>query len=346
MSGRQRDDAADTQRGGRPKLEDVAAHVGLSVASVSLVLNNSPGPSERTRERVLHAAAELGYRPDRTASLLARRRSHLLGVMMEIRSTFHAELVEDIHTIAEQVGYDVVLSATTRDRSEQRAIESLLDFRCEGLLLLGPDTPASRLAALARRVPVVAVGRRIDGADIDVVRSADHKGVRQAVDHLVELGHRDIAYVDGGRGTIAADRRRGYRDAMRAHDLGDNAWVLPGDHTEESGTRAARRMLSEGHVPTAVVAFNDRCALGLYDAFTRAGLDVPGGVSVVGYDDSPLSRLAHIDLTTVSQSTRDQAERAVAAAVQRLDEGRTEPTRVVLTPRLVARATTAAPSRR
>jgi DNA-binding LacI/PurR family transcriptional regulator len=332
------------QRGRRPKLEDVAAHVGVSVASVSLVLNNSPGPSARTRERVLEAAAELGYRPDRTASLLARRRSHLLGVMMEVRSTFHAELVEEIHTVAEKVGYDVVLSATTRDRSEQRAVESLLDFRCEGLLLLGPDTPAAGLAALGRQVPVVAVGRRVDGPGIDVVRSADDKGVGQAVDHLVDLGHRDIVFVDGGRGTIAADRRRGYRNAMRRHHLHERIRVLPGDHTEESGTRAAQRMLSEGHVPTAVMAFNDHCAVGLCDALTRAGLDVPGAVSVAGYDDTQLSRLAHVDLTTVNQNTREQAEHAVAAAVQRLDEGRVQPRHVVLTPHLVVRGTTAAPA--
>ncbi len=331
------------QRGRRPKLEDVATHVGVSVASVSLVLNNSPGPSARTRERVLEAAAELGYRPDRTASLLARRRSHLLGVMMEVRSAFHAELVEEIHAVAEQVGYDVVLSATTRDRSEQRAVESLLDFHCEGLLLLGPDTPAAGLVALARQVPVVAVGRRVDSADIDVVRSADDKGVGLAVEHLVALGHREIVFVDGGRGTIAADRRRGYRNAMRRHDRHEHIRVLPGDHTEESGTRAAQQMLSEGRLPTAVVAFNDHCAVGLYDALTRAGLDVPGAVAVVGYDDTQLSRLAHVDLTTVNQNTREQAEHAVAAAVERLDEGRSQPKRVVLTPRLVVRATTAAP---
>ena len=328
----------------RPRLEDVAALVGMSPASVSMVLSNAPGPSAATRERVLAAAAELGYRPDRTASLLARRRTHLVGVQMVVGSAFHAELVEDLYEAAEQQGYDVVLSAVTRTRDERRATETLVDFRCEALILLGPVAPAAQLAALGRQLPVVVIGRRVDGDKVDVVRSADADGVGQAVDHLAGLGHRSIAYVDGGRGTIAADRRRGYRTAMRRHRLADHIRVIAGDHTEAAGARAARLLLDEGRpLPSAVVAYNDHCALGLLDAFNRAGLEVPAGVSVVGYDDSSLSRLAHVNLTTVSQDARRQAEHALAAAVERLDQGRTTHREVVLAPHLVVRGTTGPP---
>jgi DNA-binding LacI/PurR family transcriptional regulator len=316
----------------------------MSPASVSMVLSNAPGPSAATRERVLAAAAELGYRPDRTASLLARRRTHLVGVQMVVGSAFHAELVEDLYEAAERQGYDVVLSAVTRTRDERRATETLVDFRCEALILLGPVAPAAQLAALGRQLPVVVIGRRVAGDGVDVVRSADADGVGQAVDHLAGLGHRAIAYVDGGRGTIASDRRRGYRTAMRRHGLGDQVRVLAGDHTEAAGTRAARALLaSGGGLPTAVVASNDRSALGLLDAFTRAGVEVPGQVSVVGYDDSTLSRLAHVNLTTVSQDARRQAEHAVAAAVERLEGGRTGHREVVLAPHLVVRGTTGPP---
>jgi DNA-binding LacI/PurR family transcriptional regulator len=324
----------------RPRLEDVAARVGMSPASVSMVLSNAPGPSAATRERVLAAAAELGYRPDRTASLLARRRTHLVGVLMDVRSVFHAELVEDIHEAAEQQGYDVVLSTVTRTRDERRAIETLVDFRCEALVLLGPVAPASYLSALARHLPVVVVGRRVAAAGVDVVRSADDEGVGQAIDHLAGLGHRAIAFIDGGKGPIASDRRRGYRTAMRRHRLGDHIWIIPGDHTEAAGTRAAQTLVGEGKLPSAVVASNDRCALGFLDALNRAGVDVPGAISVVGYDDSTLSRLAHVNLTTVSQDARRQAEQAVAAAVERLDNGRTAHREVVLSPNLVVRGTT------
>jgi DNA-binding LacI/PurR family transcriptional regulator len=335
--------AAAGTAGRRPRLEDVAARVGLSTASVSLVLRNAPGPSAETRQRVLEAAAALRYRPDRTASLLARRRTHLLGVTLEIRNPFHAELVEHLHAAAEQRGYELVLSALTRTRDEQRAVESLLDLRCEALILLGPDAPVPRLSALGRQVPVVAVGRRIPGAGIDVVRTADDVGVAQAVDHLVGLGHRAVAFVDGGAGAIATDRRRGYRHAMRRQGLDAQVRVVPGDHTEEAGARAAATLLADGARPTAVVAFNDLAAVGLLDALTRASVDVPRDVSLVGYDDSSLSRLAHVNLTTVSQNTDEQARRAVDAAVERLDGGRAEPREVVLLPHLVVRGTTAPP---
>jgi DNA-binding LacI/PurR family transcriptional regulator len=326
----------------RPRLEDVAARVEMSPASVSMVLTGAPGPSAATRARVRQAAAELGYRPDRTASLLARRRTHLVGVLLDVRSAFHAELVEDIHEAAEHQGYDVVLSTVTRTRDERRAIETLVDFRCEALVLLGPVAPASDLRALARQLPVVVVGRRVDADGVDVVRSADDEGVGLAVDHLVGLGHRAIAFIDGGKGPIASDRRRGYRTAMRRHRLGDHLWIIPGDHTEAAGTRAAQTLLGDGRLPSAVMASNDRCALGFLDALIRAGVAVPGATSVVGYDDSTLSRLAHVNLTTVSQDARRQAEHAVAAAVQRLDNGRTAHREVVLAPHLVVRGTTGA----
>lgn len=334
---------AGGRRTPRPRLDDVAEQVGVSAATVSLVLRGVPGPSELTRDRVLRAADQLGYRADRTASLLARRRAHLLGVLLDVRNQFHAELIEHLHEAAEKVGYDLVLSTVTGTRSEQRAVETLLDFRCEALILLGPDAPRARLEALERQRPVVLVGRRLSGSGADVVRSADGVGVGQAVDHLISLGHRDIAFLDGGRGAIATDRRRGYRKAMRRHGLDDQIRVVAADQTEEAGARATRSLVESGDLPSAVIAFNDRCALGVLDSLTRAGLDVPAACSVVGYDDSALAQLAHVSLTTVNQDARQQAAVAVAAALERLDHGRSEAREVVLSPRLVVRRTTAAP---
>jgi DNA-binding LacI/PurR family transcriptional regulator len=329
--------------GKRPRLEDVAARVGLSTASVSLVLRGVSGPSERTRQRVLKAAADLGYQVDRTASLLASRRTRLLGVMVDVHRPFHAELVEHLHTAAEAVGYDLVLSTQTRTRDEHTAVETLLAFRSEAMILLGPTVPADTLAALDRKSPVIAVGRRIADAALDVVRTADDDGVGQIVDHLVGLGHRAITYVDGGKGVIATDRRRGYRTAMRHHGLDTHIRVLRGDHTEAAGERAARKLLDGDALPTAVVTYNDQSAIGVLAALARAGVAVPGQVSVAGYDDDTLSRLSCFNLTTVSQNAEEQARHAVAAAVERLDHGRTEPREVVLPPHLVIRGTTAEP---
>lgn len=330
----------------RVRLEDVAAAVGVSTASVSLVLRGVPGPSAATREKVLAAATRLGYRPDRAASLLAARRSRLIGVMLDVHSSFHAELVTDLHETVEQNGYDLVLSTITRHRDEQRAVETLLDSRCEALVLLGAEAPDERLDELDRQLPVVVVGRRLGGAGmpepgVDVVRVADDDGVGQAVEHLVGLGHRDIAYIDGGSGTIAEIRCDGYRTAMAAAGLATT--VLAGGKDEAAGTAAGAVLLRGGRLPTAVVAFNDRAAVGLMDSFVRAGVDIPGQVSVVGYDDDLVARLAHIDLTTISQDTGRLAEHAMALLVERLDGGRTEHREVVLPPRLVVRTTTAPP---
>ena len=325
----------------RPRLADVAARAGVSTASVSLVLRGEPGPSAETRERVLAAAAELSYRADRTASMLARRRRHLLGVLLDVRNPFHAELVEELHAEADKAGYEVVLSTLTRHRDEERAIETLLDFRCEALILLGPDSSEGVLDRLAADVPCVVVGRTVRHADVDVVRPADDVGVDAALHHLIALGHSRITFVDGGRGVVAATRRRGYRRAMRRAGL--VAEVVSGDHTEEGGVRAGRHLATEHELPTAVMASNDRLAVGVMDAFVRAGIDVPGQVSVVGYDDSTLARLAHIDLTSVNQDAPAQAHEAVQAAVSRLDAGRTRRYEAVLVPHLIVRGSTAPP---
>ena len=323
----------------RPRLEDVAAEVGVSPASVSLVLRGVPGPSAETRERVLAAAARLGYRADRTASLLARTRTRLLGVPVVLRDAFRAELAEEVQLAADARGYAVALNAITPTSDEMRVAEALLDLRSEALLLLAPELSPAALAALGARVPVVVIGRHVAPDGFDVVRVADEVGVGEAVDHLVGLGHRRIVHVDGGEAAMAPDRRTGFLAALRRHGLGAGR-VLRGGGVAAAGAAAARELLAGAELPTAVVAANDRCAIGLLDVFLRAGVRVPQDVSVVGYDDGELARLDHIDLTTVSQEAPEQAARAVAAAVERLDGDRTEPSETVLGPRLVVRGST------
>ncbi|MEU5297634.1 LacI family DNA-binding transcriptional regulator [Streptomyces umbrinus] len=331
--------------GKRPTLADVAARAGVSTALVSIVMREAKGAGAATRERVLEAAREIGYRPDSRARLLRSSRSRLLGVQFGLQHPFHTDLVEGIYAAAESAGYQVALSAVAPSRSERQAVETLLGDRCEALILLGPQAPAARLAELSAHLPVVSVVRRLrpPAAGVDVVRTADDEGARQAVDHLVALGHRDIAHVDGGKAPGAADRRRGYRTAMNRHGLADRARVLPGGLTEEDGATAARALLDARPRPTAVLAFNDRCATGVLDAFLRARVPVPDEISVVGFDNSHLARLAHIDLTTVGQDASRLAELAVGRAVARLEGEERSGTETVIAPHLVTRGTTAAP---
>ncbi|WP_337060870.1 LacI family DNA-binding transcriptional regulator [Kineococcus sp. G2] len=356
----------------RPTLKDVAARAGVSKGLASLALRGVPGPNPQTARRVVAAAAELGYRADRAATALALHRSRLLGVTLSVRNAFHAEMVEAIQETAEDAGYEVVLSAVTRRRGERGAVETLLDSRCEALLLLGPELPEPELVELDARTPVVVVGRRTGGGltstgagrrsaasthgqggggggssgRLDVVRTADETGIAAAVEHLAALGHRRIAHVSGGPGRIAEDREHGFLTTTAALDLSRHCFVLRGSSSEEAGAVAGRSLLrsrQQGReLPTAVVCFNDRVAVGLIDVLVRAGVEVPARVSVVGYDDSDLARLGHVQLTSVSQEPVTQARHAVEAALERIDGGREEHRQIVLAPRLVVRASTAA----
>ncbi len=326
-----------------PTMRDVAEEAGVSKALVSIVFRGVPGASDQTRARVFAAAEQIGYRTNRTASMLALRRTRHLGVAMRLRNAFHAEVVEAIQAATDQAGYEIVLSIVTDRHDEARAVETLLEFRCEAVILLGSQQSREALARLASAVPVILIGRQDAPDAIDVVRSADDRGLGMLVDHLVGMGHRRIAHVDGGRGTIAGDRRRGYRSAMRRHGLLDDALVITGGPTEEDGWRAAEQLLGGEELPTAVVAFNDNCAFGVLGRLARAGIGVPGEVSVTGYDDAAIARYASVDLTTVSQEGETQATWAVEAAIARLEGEPDEVRRLVVEPVLVTRGTTGAP---
>jgi DNA-binding LacI/PurR family transcriptional regulator len=324
-----------------PTMKDVARAAGVSKALVSMIFRDVAGPNATTKERVLRTAGEIGYRRNRTASLLARRRTKHLGVAMVLGSTFHAELAEHVQAAADERGYEIVLSTITRAHSEERAIETLLEFRCEALLLLGPELSSRQIASLSQYHPVVVLGRPMACDTVDVVRASDAVGIRQAVDHLVQLGHRRIAYVTGGSGSISTGRRRGYESAMRVRRLTAELQIVAGGHTERDGARAAELLLAEAARPTAVIAFNDHCAVGIADTLRRRSVPVPEAISVVGYDDSPIARLGAIDLTSVSQEPQQQATLAVQAAVERLDGLRVPRRDQVVRPRLVVRGSTA-----
>ncbi|WP_326762601.1 LacI family transcriptional regulator [Streptomyces phaeochromogenes] len=322
-------------------MADVAEKAGVSRALVSIIFRNQPGASEETRQRVLRVADEIGYRPDSAARLLARGRSRTLGVMFTVHQTFHTDLIEGIYAEVERLGYEVLLSGATQGRSERKAVEALLSHRCEAVILLGSFAEPSFLDELGRRTVAVSVSRRVPHAHVDFVHTAEGKGVRQAMDHLVELGHRRIVHIDGGTGPGSAERRRAYRAAMRRHGLESEARVIPGDHTERSGIETGRLLLAERDqgqpLPTAVLAGNDRSAMGLLMTLTRAGVEVPRDLSVVGYDDSHLSHLMPIGLTTVRQDAGLMAEYAVRFAVERLEKPELEPREAVLDPKLVVR---------
>jgi len=329
--------------GSRPvTMSDVAARSGVSRALVSIVFRGVPGASDQNRELVMRAAEELGYRPDRRASLLGSSRSRTIGVVFGLHHEFHTELVERLYQAVGATGFDLALGATAPTRDERTAVQSLLEFRCEALVLIGPAMQRRRLEELARQVPVVVVARDFRTPAFDVVRTDDELGARLAVEHLVQLGHRAIVHVDGRRAPGAAQRRRGYRDAMAAAGLAGRARIVPGGLSDEDGELAAAELFSRRGRPTAVAAFNDHCAAGLLASVRQRGIDVPADLSVVGYDDSHIAGLSTIGLTTVAQDSQALADAALRLAVRRTDDATAAPAEIVVPPHLVVRSTTAA----
>ena len=334
--------AAVNGRDRRPTMADVARHVGVSRALVSIVFRGVEGASDATRQRVLDAAAELGYRPDSLAQGLRRSRTRNLGVLFSLRRPFEVELVEHMYPAVQKLGYHLLLGAFTPARGQDAVIDELLRYRCEGLVVVGPELHGRDLEPLLAEVAVVEVGRGVTRGPVDVVRNDDAVGTRQAVDHLVTLGHREIAYIDGGENPGADDRSAGYRAAMGDHGLDAQIRVVAGGYTEDEGAGAARSLLADG-LPTAVIAANDLCAVGVLDTALRAGVRVPDDLSVVGYDDSLFTPLPGIDLTSVRQDIPKMARLAVKAVAERLERPTRRPKDVALRPKLVVRGTTARP---
>jgi DNA-binding LacI/PurR family transcriptional regulator len=324
-------------------MEDVAARAGVSRALVSLVMRDSPKVSEQRRTAVLHAAAELGYSPHAMARSLASRTSTVLGVMVsDLRNAFFAEVIDGLDATARAAGFDIIINTGGRSaHREAGALTSLLSFRPAGIALLSPVLPAAAIASAANHTPLVLVSRASRLSTVDTVNDDGRSGASLAVDHLVSLGHRRIAHFDGGSAASSAARRRGYRSAMRRHGLAE--LVVPSEHTDAAGAKAAHELLHRYDVPTAVVAGNDFNAVGAISAFEDAGLRVPSDMSVVGYDNTSLAALRHVSLTTVDQPGPEMGRLAAEALLARMRGERTEPVRHLLHPALVVRATTAPP---
>ncbi len=335
-----------SRRTGHPTILDVAARAGVSKSLVSLVLRGSPRVREEKRKAVLRAAEQLGYRPNAVARSLVRRRTNVIGVMLsDLHNQYFVEVVDGIEAEALAAQYRALINTGGRlPEREWDAIETMLQLRTDGVILAGPVLPSSRILEAAASVPVVLVARASRWSSVDSVTNDDRGGARLAVDHLVSLGHRMIAHVDGGRGAGAEARRQGFLDAMRDHGLAGTALVAPGAFTEEGGAAGIDALLSRGRRPTAVFVANDLAAVGALHALERQGLGVPDDVSVVGYDNTALAALGHISLTTIDQPRREIGATAVRLLLERLENGRRGARHVVVPPSLVVRGTTAPPA--
>ncbi|GAA4630692.1 LacI family DNA-binding transcriptional regulator [Actinoallomurus vinaceus] len=323
----------------KPTIRNVAERAGVSKSLVSLVMRGSPHVSDARRQAVLKAARELGYRPNAVARSLVEGRTRLIGALVaDLHNPFFAEFLDGLQESLHGAGLRMLVGSGRWDpQFEAEAVEAFLEMRVDGLVLLSvvPDT----LTETAKNVPVVVVGER-DIEGVDIVVDDDELGARLAVDHLVELGHRRIAHIEGAPSTTAHYRRAGYESAMRRHGLADRIVVEPGDFTEEGGYRAARKLLARDEPPTAIFAPNDLVATGVLSAADERGLRVPADISIVGYDNTHLAAIRHIALTSVDQPRRDMGRVAAERLCARIEDPFRQPRQTLVTPHLVIRSTT------
>lgn len=324
----------------RPTLHDVAARAGVSKSLVSLALQGSSKVAPASRDAILAAADELGYRPNRTASSLVRQRTRTIGVhILDLHNPVFAEILDGVHEAVRGHGYSTLLVTGNADPATERTeITRLLESRVEGLILIAHRLSDDDLAQIAAEVPTVVVTWQTHGIPgLDSVSGDDVVGARLAVDHLVALGHERIVHVSGGDNRIARQRRTGYEQAMVAHGLAPV--VVDGAFTESGGYAGARAAVDAG--ATALFVANDLAAIGALAALRDRGLCVPDDVSVVGYDGMRL--LDSLDLTTVAQPLADMGRAAADLLIERIDQPSRVPVHRAMETRIVPRGSSGPP---
>jgi len=328
-----------------PTILNVAEKAGVSKSLVSLVMRDSDRVSAASRKAVLEAAASLGYRPNAAARTMVRQRSYVVGVLVSnLHNPFFADLIDGIDVAAIEAGYRSILTTGNREPGRERlAVSTLLEMRVDGLILISPALHSHDVIEASRSVPTVVVGKTTRAPTVDSVANDDRLGAALVVDHLVELGHRRIAHIDGGVGAGSRPRRTGYERSMRRHGLENEIQSVKGGFTEEGGNAGIRTLLARRPRPTAIFVANDLAAIAVLEVLDTEGLSVPQDVSVVGYDNTAMSASHRLGLTTVDQPRHDMGRMAAELVIARIDHDRHTASNVVLSPKLVVRETTGPP---
>lgn len=317
----------------------VAERAGVSIASVSRVLNGQPA-SQRVTERVREAAAELGYVPDATArSLKVGKTEQIALAVADVGNPVYVGMMHEISRVVTTAGYRLVLSSTGADPKDQ--IDLLVGLNrgfADGLILSPLRVPEELGAQLrASRFPIVIIGSVPPGVELDNVRADSVAGMALAVNHLAEQGRARVAFVNGPVDTVpGAARRNGYVTALTALGREPGTQISARDFTYQAGLKAATALLDK-HTPDAIVCANDLLAIAALNVATRRGLRIPDDVAIVGMDDTDIADLANPAITSVNLGATKRARTAARLLLRRLDKPGAPLRQVVIEPTLTVR---------
>ncbi len=337
-------------------LSDIAATIGVAPMTVSRVVNKSGYVSEEMRERVLQAVAEMNYRPNGLARSLKRQRTETVGLVLgDISNPYSTEIANAVREGLSAGGFNLFICISEHSAKEDiAAFDSLVDHNVDGIIVATRSNKEGdeRLAGIADRyIPVVVVGRDFHHDQVDSIAADNFSGGYEATQHLIDLGHKRIAFIGASFNDRANLKRlQGYLAALTKHDIPiderlitgkkETASESPGYSTEKIGYEGMKRLLSLPNRPTAVFARNDFTAVGAMTAVKEAGLAIPRDIAVVGFDDTPLALHTLPPLTTVRQPMRLQGQLAAELLLRRIKNREIETENRVLECELIVRQST------
>jgi LacI family transcriptional regulator len=338
-------DSRPLKVGGRVTMQQVAAEAGVSVSTVSKVINGRYGVSSETFENVTTVINRLGYEASLVARSLRNTRTNVIGVLVADFEPFSTEVLKGAADAIRGTGFELVAYSAGGRVDEHVGWERRYLSRVMGTLVDGAVLVTPTVTDVQYDGPVVAVDPHTGRSSLPTVASDNLQGARLAVDHLVGLGHRRIGMVTGRADLISAElRERGYREAHAAAGIDvDESLLRLGAFDPDIAREAARELLTMAEPPTAIFAANDSTALATLEVADELGVDVPGRLSVVGFDNIPESALAQPPLTTVQQPMRRMGHDAIAMLVALIAGADLDNTHITLETTLVPRQTTAAP---
>lgn len=336
---------------GRITIRDVALHAAVNPSTVSRALNPATRHliGDEVVQRVMASAKALGYRQNKLAAALRGGQSRVIGVCLpDIENPVFPPIVCGIAEALSAEGYGVLIANIAGTPEDQeRMLEQMLERRVDGLILataMRHDPLLQR--TLLQRVPVVLVNRAHEGGQVPEVVNDDFLSMQLAVDHLVALGHKQIAHL-AGPSHLATGHARvlGFEIAMKCHGLKPDTVIEATEFTREAGSKACEELIRKHKRITAVIAGNDLIALGCYDVFAKQSIRCPAEISLVGHNDMPLLDMLQPPLTTVRIQHREMGRHAARLLLDVIGTPDSPPLRITLPPQLVIRGSTAAPRR-